>query len=484
MDLSSTGKGLLVPRMDSLQREGIVGPATGLLIYQTNDVMGFYYNAGTPASPDWRSLSSRPVTQITDANGDTRVQVEKVSNEDYIRFDVAGSEKMTISNTGNVGIGTTSPDSSAILEISSTTRGFLLPRMTQSEIEEITNPVCGLQVFNKDNGSLYVFVADSNVWKEVQYAPGRIMLPGTYNIGTGGSCINNSTSGAYYENVSLDVSNIVFMDVAVSVIGSWCIKTDTINGYSFRGHGNFSATGTQQVTLFGSGVPISAQTDNFTATAASNGGICTFDVIITAGGVCGIPISYEGKNYNTILIDNQCWMAENLDIGMRINHSSNQDPTNQIIEKYCYNDIASNCDTYGGLYQWNEMMQNVTTEGTQGICPSGWHLPTDAEWTTLTTYLGGLTVAGGKLKETGLNHWETPNKDATNSSLFTGFGGGYHNASGTWYGINKYGMFWSSTDGGSSSSYYRSLDYNSGNVVRNNYHHNYGFSVRCIMDVE
>ena len=96
-------------------------------------------------------------------------------------------------------------------------------------------------------------------------------------------------------------------------------------------------------------------------------------------------------------------MAENLNVGTRINGSGSQ-TNNSTIEKYCYDDNEANCTTYGGLYQWDESMQYSTMPGVQGICPTGWHLPTDAEWTTLTTYLGGEGIAGGKKKETGTTH--------------------------------------------------------------------------------
>jgi len=135
------------------------------------------------------------------------------------------------------------------------------------------------------------------------------------------------------------------------------------------------------------------------------------------------------------LIGTQCWFKENLNVGTMINGTHNQ-TNNSVIEKYCYNNLTSNCDIYGGLYQWGEMVQylngtsNTTTwnppptGNVQGICPTGWHIPKDAEWTVLTTYLGGVSVAGGAMKETGNAHWSSPNTGATNSSGFTALGSG------------------------------------------------------------
>ncbi len=95
----------------------------------------------------------------------------------------------------------------------------------------------------------------------------------------------------------------------------------------------------------------------------------------------------DGQVYKTILIGNVCWMAENLNVGVMINGAQNQ-TDNDTIEKYCYNDQEANCDVYGGLYQWNELMQYSTEEQTQGICPPGWHLPSDKDWKNMEMELG------------------------------------------------------------------------------------------------
>jgi len=154
-----------------------------------------------------------------------------------------------------------------------------------------------------------------------------------------------------------------------------------------------------------------------------------------------------GKTYNTVQIGTQCWFRENLDVGTRINKG--QFPANNsTIEKWCYNDLTSNCDIYGGLYDWNELMQYTTTAGTKGICPDGWHIPTDAEFLILANYLGGNSVAGGKMKETGTAHFLSPNTGATNSSGFTALPNGYlynNTASPYFSNIKGYGYFYTST---------------------------------------
>jgi hypothetical protein len=123
-----------------------------------------------------------------------------------------------------------------------------------------------------------------------------------------------------------------------------------------------------------------SEIDSITFTTTNSG---TFE--------CGASIvTYESKTYNTVQIGDQCWFRENLNVGTKINSTSSgyQQTDNGVLEKYCYNNEESNCDTYGGLYEWTEAMQYVTTEGTQGICPSGWHIPSKGEWQTLQTYVG------------------------------------------------------------------------------------------------
>ncbi len=202
------------------------------------------------------------------------------------------------------------------------------------------------------------------------------------------------------------------------------------------------------------------------------------------GSPCGQPITdtRDGKTYNTVLIGTQCWFAQNLNVGTKVLGSANQ-TNNSIIEKYCYNNLESNCDVYGGLYQWDEAMQYSTTEGVIGICPTGWHLPTDAEWTTLTTFLGGEAVAGGKMKETGLTHWAAPNTGATNSSGFTALPGGDRNGYyGNFENLTNYAFFWSSSQTDATGAWDRYLSDFSVTVGRDDTLKINSFSGRCIKD--
>jgi len=189
----------------------------------------------------------------------------------------------------------------------------------------------------------------------------------------------------------------------------------------------------------------------------------------------------DGQVYTTVQIGNQCWMAENLNIGILIGGYQNM-MDDGVIEKYCYANGYIHCDEYGGLYQWNEMMQYTTTQGLQGICPADWHLPTDGEWTTVTDFLGGEIVAGGKMKETGTTHWIYPNTAATNESGFTALPGGMRTIIGIYVGIGHSGTWWSSTEIPSLEAWSREMFSDGGHVYRYHRSKNIGYSVRCIRD--
>jgi uncharacterized protein (TIGR02145 family) len=381
-------------------------------------------------------------------------------------------------------------DPSAILDSKSTTKGVLIPRMTQAQILAIPNPANGLQVFCTTDNKIYIFISSDNQWKEIAYGTGSLMLPATYSIGTGGSCNNTTTHGQFYTGLPLSINDYVTILVSVSNIGTYSISSDTLNGYSFNANGSFSSTGSQTVNLMGTGTPVSALADNFTVTASNGGGTCTFSISVQFLAPCGSQIidPRDGKSYNTVLIGSQCWMAQNLNTGTKINGSGDQS-NNSIIEKYCYNDIESNCDVYGGLYQWNEMMQYVTEEGVKGICPAMWHIPTVGDWEVLETNLGEQYTAGGKMKSTGTLEeqtglWLAPNTGATNSSGFTGLPGGWREwDTGYFMSLSKSNYMWSSTTHNGTQKWTRGLNYLNEELYQTySSHYNYGFSVRCIKD--
>lgn len=192
----------------------------------------------------------------------------------------------------------------------------------------------------------------------------------------------------------------------------------------------------------------------------------------------------DGNSYNTVKIGTQIWMAENL----KTTKYRNGDPIPNVTDgtqwnnlttgAYCdYNNTVINSITYGRLYNW------YTVSDIRNIAPTGWHVPTDDEWTTLTTYLGGIDVAGGKLKESGTTHWPSPNT-STNESGFSALPGGYRYNSGEFNLLGGYCLLWSSTQNSTSGGWTRSL--NTSNSLEGRYEpdsaKSYGFSVRCLRD--
>jgi uncharacterized protein (TIGR02145 family) len=191
----------------------------------------------------------------------------------------------------------------------------------------------------------------------------------------------------------------------------------------------------------------------------------------------GIPkITYAGKTYSTVQIGNQCWLNENLDVGIMIGGYANP-ADNDTIEKYCYNNDSANCYTYGGLYQWNEAMQYSTVSGAGGICPSGWHIPTFKEFQTLSENING--DANG-LKAIG----EGQQKGAgTNESGFKALLSGFRDNAGFFAQNNSFGFFWSSTNYDQLHSRYLQLDATTSVIsLYGIFNKCYGFSIRCIKD--
>jgi uncharacterized protein (TIGR02145 family) len=194
----------------------------------------------------------------------------------------------------------------------------------------------------------------------------------------------------------------------------------------------------------------------------------------------------DGNVYKTVIIGTQTWMAENLKVskysdGTTIpNITDNTQWQNNTTGAWCYyNNDATNNAKYGKLYNWYAVSK--TTNGNKNVCPSGWHVPTDDEWTILTEYLGGESAAGGKMKEIGTTSWISPNTDATNTSLFTGLPGGDRNYFGYYY-VGSYGFWWSSTEYSTNRAWNRYLDNEVGNATSSNYSKDSGFSVRCLRD--
>jgi len=214
----------------------------------------------------------------------------------------------------------------------------------------------------------------------------------------------------------------------------------------------------------------------------SYGSEVSFKTITTSSEIVN---DIDGNAYHTVAIGTQLWMVENL----KTTKYRNGEPITNITgntewsaltsEGYCFykNDATTYKASYGVLYNW------YSATDSRNIAPTGWHVPTDAEWKTLMTFLiSEMIGTGSALKETGVNHWLYPNNNATNTSHFTALPGGARNNNGIFDYIGSYGYWWSSTEYSSANSWIQYLYYLDGIDYRSYRTKNYGLSVRCIQD--
>lgn len=185
-----------------------------------------------------------------------------------------------------------------------------------------------------------------------------------------------------------------------------------------------------------------------------------------------------------ITICSQTWKDKNLSVSTYRDGSVIPQVTNQAewaaltTGAYCYynNDSATYAATYGKLYNW------YAVNDARGLAPTGWHIPTSAELTTLSNCLGGDAVSGGALKEIGTTHWTTPNLGATNSSGFTGLPGGYRFSDGSFNTVNNYGYYWTATETNATQGWYRTTRYTQADFNLNFTNKAAAFSVRILKD--
>lgn len=212
---------------------------------------------------------------------------------------------------------------------------------------------------------------------------------------------------------------------------------------------------------------------------------------------CGNQISdHDGNQYNTVQIGDQCWMKENLKSIHYFDGTSMVDGANAGILSwdyttkfaFDYNNDSTNSVIYGKLYTWPAVMNDSVWSATSpteltGICPYGWHVPSDPEWIQLIDYLGGELIAGGKMKKAGYAFWNSPNTGATNSSGFTGLPGGYRIDYNALYGaIGNVGSWWSCSESSPTNVYCHDLSRISAECGSFTSNKNFGYSVRCILN--
>ncbi|MCC6599249.1 MAG: fibrobacter succinogenes major paralogous domain-containing protein [Crocinitomicaceae bacterium] len=331
-----------------------------------------------------------------------------------------------------IGVGSGSPDASSMLDIESTSKGFLPPRMTTVERDAIVSPADGLVIFNTTMNCLNYRAAGS--WYEVC-----------------GLCSPQpSIANAGSDQLSLSgVSATLSANTPIHGSGTWTV----ISGSG----GSFQST-SDPATIF-NGVAGSSYVLQWVIT--NNCGSTTDEVSISFVPLftCGDNLSYSGINYTTAMIGGNCWFTKNLNIGTETNLNTNSS-NDGTIEKYCYDGLSSNCNTWGALYQWNELMNYSTINGSQGICPSGWHVATDSEW--------GAAISSSPSSLLSLNSGVLCNGGNCGGNIY------YANGS-------TYGYYWTSSEQSGTEAKRRIFSGNS-NFQSDFISKNMGLSARCVLN--
>lgn len=293
--------------------------------------------------------------------------------------------------------------------------------------------------------------------------------------------------------------------------GQYFIKTEMDE----QGGTNYKLMGISQILS----VPLSfySETSGGLVLTDENGvsyevGVDTLGNLITtyAWKKCGDVLidSRDGNHYETVMIGFQCWMAENLAYLPAVYPSNQGSDSSPYYYVYDYQGTSVNgakstvnYQVYGVLYNWKAAMagaigSNSVPSGVKGVCPTGWHIPSDEEWKMLEGaadsqygYPDAIwddsgwrgTDAGGNLKETGTTYWNTPNAGATNNTGFSALPGGRRTSYATFQGVAEFANFWSATEDYNNVSR-RNLGYQESDIFRNTYSKSYGASVRCIKD--
>jgi uncharacterized protein (TIGR02145 family) len=346
------------------------------------------------------------------------------------------------------------------------------------------------------------------------------ITPGDYEIQVSKFAYKNSSKNIEVIAAQTDIVNFVLNGIPIPFFSDTILNFEldltslpfTISNSGKKKLTYISATSQDWITVYpSSGDVIEDETDTIRVTINKTGlsdNILyneTIRIISDFGtNIINVIVNgfrYEGQTYELVKIGTQTWMAENLNVGKLLSNIQTDQRDNGIHEKYCYVNKDIYCKTYGGIYYWGEAMQYHPSDTgiigtTQGICPRGWHIPTEKEWLTLTDYLGGKMIAGGKLKETGTIHWESPNTAATNETGFTALPGGYidYGRPG-WvlvlgsYAIDSVAGFWTATQPdnaipdelGYSHGFHLELSYDNSSLIMA-YETKKDFSVRCIKD--
>ncbi len=324
--------------------------------------------------------------------------------------------------------------------------------------------------------------------------PGTIYYVRVYATNSVGTAYGNEVSFTTLANLPTIVNTQFYAITKSEAQFSSDITSDggaavTAKGVCWNTAVNPTLTGTK--TIDGTGIGsftskatnLTPNTTYFARGYATNAVGTSYSDNVTFKTLSSNPQDADGNSYLTVTIGTQTWFAENLKT-TKFNDGTPipivPDPmawASLTTPGYCWylNDAASYRETYGALYNW-------FTVSSGKLCPLGWHVPSNGEWTTLANYLGGESIAGGKMKEAGTIHWQSPNVGATNESGFSALPGGYRVGIGSFGNIENYCYLWSSEESTASFARIWWLDYRFNNLIPASDNKYFGFSVRCLKD--
>ena len=459
LDVNSTVSGLLFPRMTTIERNAITSPANSLLIFNITTECFEAYRTSSSSWVAFGCIGCSVPSAVTASAGPNPI-----------------CEGSTLTLTGGA-IGAT--------DWSWTGPNSFTSTVQNPTLASITTPGAGVYTLAAGNACGWSAPANS----------ASVVVSAEPTTANAGSSINPAC-GVTTATLAGNTPTIG--------TGNWSVisgtATITTPSSPTSGVTGLAAAGTATLRWTISNAPCAASSDDVVITTTS----CAPPTNVCASN--WFTDARDGKQYSAVTIGSQIWMCENLAYLPSVVGSATGSSSVAYYYVYGYNGTnvatakaTSNYTNYGVLYNWTAAMNgagssNSNPSGVQGICPAGWHLPSDAELCVLENAVEAGTDAGcstlgfrgtatgGKMKRTGTTRWTAPNTGATNASGFTGIGGGIRSNAGAFSFMGTAGYIWSTRQSSSTQSWYRLLLNTSAQSIRNNTNKASGHSVRCVKD--